>query len=94
MTGEDVAQAIHVGDPGFDEHDQPRVILGASGFISFPKLAQRFGRRHPSLETPFPTRHPPPMRSRYTVRETERAHFITSTIVDWLPVFHRGGGGD
>lgn len=24
-------QAIHVGDPGFDEHDLPRVILGASG---------------------------------------------------------------
>ena len=28
------------------------------------------------------------MRSRYTVREPERAHFVTSTIVDWLPVFH------
>src|SRR4051812_15190829 len=27
------------------------------------------------------------MRSRYAVREPERAHFITSTIVDWLPVF-------
>jgi hypothetical protein len=27
------------------------------------------------------------MRSRYTVRESEQAHFITSTIVDWLPVF-------
>ncbi len=28
------------------------------------------------------------MRSRYTVREPECAHFITSTIVNWLPVFH------
>ncbi len=28
------------------------------------------------------------MRSRYQVRETERAHFVTSTIVAWLPVFH------
>jgi hypothetical protein len=28
------------------------------------------------------------MRSRYTAREPERAHFVTSTIVDWLPVFH------
>jgi len=27
------------------------------------------------------------MRSHYTVRETERAHFVTSTIVDWLPLF-------
>ncbi len=27
------------------------------------------------------------MRSRYNVREPERAHFITSTIVDWLPIF-------
>ena len=27
------------------------------------------------------------MRSRYTVREKERAHFVTSTIVDWLPIF-------
>jgi putative transposase len=30
------------------------------------------------------------MRSRYTVREKERAHFVTSTIVGWLPVFHSG----
>jgi putative transposase len=28
------------------------------------------------------------MRSRYRVKEQERAHFVTSTIVDWLPVFH------
>ena len=27
------------------------------------------------------------MRSRYTVREQECAHFVTSTIVDWLPLF-------
>jgi REP element-mobilizing transposase RayT len=27
------------------------------------------------------------MRSRYTVREPQQAHFVTSTIVDWLPVF-------
>ena len=27
------------------------------------------------------------MRSRYYVREKERAHFITSSIVGWLPVF-------
>ena len=27
------------------------------------------------------------MRSRYSVREKERAHFVTSTIVDWLPLF-------
>jgi len=26
------------------------------------------------------------MRSRYRVREPQRAHFVTSTIVDWLPV--------
>src|SRR5438552_176678 len=25
--------------------------------------------------------------SRYTVREEHHAHFVTSTIVDWLPVF-------
>jgi REP element-mobilizing transposase RayT len=30
------------------------------------------------------------MRSRYSVREKERAHFVTSTIVDWLPVFTTG----
>jgi REP element-mobilizing transposase RayT len=27
------------------------------------------------------------MRSRYRILEPDRAHFITSTIVDWLPVF-------
>jgi REP element-mobilizing transposase RayT len=27
------------------------------------------------------------MRSRYRVHEPERAHFVTSTIVAWLPVF-------
>ena len=27
------------------------------------------------------------MRSRYVVREEYQAHFVTSTIVDWLPVF-------
>jgi putative transposase len=27
------------------------------------------------------------MRSRYYVREQERAHFVTSSIVNWLPVF-------
>ena len=27
------------------------------------------------------------MRSRYSVCEKERAHFVTSTIVDWLPLF-------
>jgi len=27
------------------------------------------------------------MRSRYYARESERAHFVTSTVVDWLPVF-------
>ena len=27
------------------------------------------------------------MRSRYTVREPDQAHFVTGTIVEWLPVF-------
>ncbi len=27
------------------------------------------------------------MRSRYRVREPDHAHFITATIVEWLPVF-------
>src|SRR5436309_2279849 len=27
------------------------------------------------------------MRSRYYTREKERAHFVTSTIANWLPVF-------
>ena len=27
------------------------------------------------------------MRSRYRVHEPERAHFVTSTIAGWLPVF-------
>ncbi|MEZ0258126.1 MAG: transposase [Chthoniobacter sp.] len=27
------------------------------------------------------------MRSRYRIHEQDRAHFITSTIVEWLPVF-------
>ena len=27
------------------------------------------------------------MRSRYYTREVERAHFVTSTVVGWLPVF-------
>jgi hypothetical protein len=29
----------------------------------------------------------PHMRSRYQIKDPDRAHFITSTIVDWLPVF-------
>jgi hypothetical protein len=28
------------------------------------------------------------MRSRYTVRKKEQADFVTSIIVDWLPVSH------
>jgi putative transposase len=44
---------------------------------------------HTLLESSFSLRHHPSLRSRYTVREKERAHFITSTIVAWLPVFHR-----
>ena len=27
------------------------------------------------------------MRSRYTINEPEKAHFVTSTVVDWLPIF-------
>ncbi|MEY2481958.1 MAG: hypothetical protein QOK24_486 [Verrucomicrobiota bacterium] len=27
------------------------------------------------------------MRSRYLIHEPDRAHFVTSTIVEWLPVF-------
>jgi putative transposase len=31
------------------------------------------------------------VRSRYVVREEYQAHFVTSTIVDWLPVFTTSG---
>ncbi len=31
------------------------------------------------------------MRSRYRVHETHHAHFITATIVEWLPVFASAG---
>jgi putative transposase len=31
------------------------------------------------------------MRSRYRVNDVERAHFVTSPIVDWLPVFTTAG---
>ena len=34
------------------------------------------------------------MRSRYSAREPERACFVTSTIVDWLPVFHTAASCD
>ena len=27
------------------------------------------------------------MRSRYRVHENDQAHFVTSTIVAWLPIF-------
>jgi putative transposase len=27
------------------------------------------------------------MRSRYLIHHPDRAHFVTSTIVEWLPVF-------
>jgi REP element-mobilizing transposase RayT len=27
------------------------------------------------------------MRSRYRVNETDKAHFVTATVVEWLPVF-------
>jgi hypothetical protein len=30
------------------------------------------------------------MRSRYQIREAHAAHFVTSTIVEWLPVFTTG----
>lgn len=32
--------------------------------------------------------HSQHMRSRYRVHEKERAHFVTSTTVVWLPIFH------
>ena len=31
--------------------------------------------------------YPIPMRSRYTITESEGIYFLTITIVDWLPVF-------
>src|SRR5438045_6010831 len=31
--------------------------------------------------------HPPFMRSRYRINDETRSHFITSTIIEWLPVF-------
>jgi hypothetical protein len=31
------------------------------------------------------------VRSRYLVREEHQAHFVTSTIVDWLPAFTTSG---
>ena len=31
--------------------------------------------------------HPHTMRSRYQAKESERAYFVTSTIVAWLPIF-------
>ena len=31
------------------------------------------------------------MRSRYTIREKDQAHFVTATIVEWLPVFTTAG---
>ncbi len=34
------------------------------------------------------------MRSRYRVHEREQAHFITSTVVGWLPVFTTSTGCD
>ena len=30
------------------------------------------------------------MRSRYRINEPERSHFITATVVEWLPVFTTG----
>src|SRR5436305_11700103 len=32
-------------------------------------------------------RQSPAMRSRYRIREPDCAHFVTATIVEWLPVF-------
>jgi REP-associated tyrosine transposase len=32
-------------------------------------------------------RHPEDMHSRYRINESDAAHFVTSTIVEWLPVF-------
>ena len=34
------------------------------------------------------------MRSRYHVGQTGQAHFVTSTIVEWLPVFKTGAACD
>ncbi len=31
------------------------------------------------------------MRSRYRINEPDAAHFITSTVIEWLPVFTTGG---
>jgi putative transposase len=52
-----------------------------------PKVSEALWERQACLETPFPSHHSRFMRSRYSVREPEQAHFVTSTIVNWLPVF-------
>ena len=57
-------------------------------FPLVPKVSEALWGRRVCLETPFLLSHSATtMRSRYAVREQERAHFVASTIVDWLPVF-------
>ena len=36
---------------------------------------------------PSPPHRRAPMRSRYLIHEPDRAHFVTCTIVEWLPLF-------
>src|SRR5205085_9091675 len=53
--------------------------------MRFPLVPQLYCGTH--LSRQLHCRHSEDMRSRYRINEPDAAHFITSTIVEWLPVF-------
>src|SRR5205085_8624238 len=53
--------------------------------MRFPLVPQLHCGTH--LSRQLHCRHSEDMRSRYRINEPDAAHFITSTIVEWLPVF-------
>ena len=60
--------------------------VGVQGTIALvPKV--RLWERTLPVATPWRGGQDRRMRSRYRVHEPDRAHFVTSTIVAWLPVF-------
>ena len=63
----------------------PSFPLVSPRFPSFPLVSKLYLGTDLSPKLRFA--QAPPMRSRYHVHEHDRAYFVTSTIVAWLPVF-------
>ena len=70
----------------------PRSLVSKLYLGTHPSLKLHFALRAPGKHTCLIARTSPtfcaiPMRSRYRIHQPDHAHFVTGTIVAWLPVF-------